>query len=83
MRIFFIFLDLGWFVVSCADGGERRFAPLLRIGGPVDDVDCWEGYSWCFGGVVISLICVFWILFAGGSNPHQRSEAPLSSHPSP
>ena len=27
-------------------GGERRFASLLRICGPVDDVDCWEGYSW-------------------------------------
>ena len=26
-------------------GGERRFASLLRICGPVDDVDCWEGYS--------------------------------------
>ena len=23
-------------------GGERRFASLLRICGPVDDVDCWE-----------------------------------------
>ena len=26
-------------------GGERRFASLLRISGPVDDVDCCEGYS--------------------------------------
>ena len=26
-------------------GVERRFASLLRISGPVDDVDCCEGYS--------------------------------------
>ena len=26
-------------------GAERRFASLLRICEPVDDVDCWEEYS--------------------------------------
>ena len=26
-------------------GGERRFASLLRICGPVVDVNCWEGNS--------------------------------------
>ena len=68
-------------------GAERRFASLLRICDPVDDEDCWEGYSWRSGDVVIFLICVFGFYLMGQkirTSVAKRRSAPIRTlNPTP